>query len=73
MATKKNKTTEVSLDTAPEATATRGPRAKVLVLKTATEIGDRFGYDVPIAVGRKSWLALASKEKLGSIAVEEGL
>lgn len=62
----------VTLETEAPATTGRN-RSKVLIFKTATEIGERFGYETQIAVGRKSWLALASKEKLAAVAEEEGV
>lgn len=68
----KKKANNVVLEEAAS-TSTRAPRSKVLIFKTATEIGERFGYETPIAVGRKAWLALASKEKLAAVAEEEGV
>lgn len=65
MAKKKN--TEVALENATPAKKTQ------LFAKTATEIGERFGYDAPVLVSKKSWLALAAKEKLAEVAAEEGL
>lgn len=65
MAKKKN--TETAVETKVST------RAKVLVPKTATEIGERFGYDTQILISRKDWLSKAAKEKLGLVAEEEGL
>lgn len=64
MAKKKN--TEVALESAPT-------KKTQLFAKSATEIGERFGYDTQVLVSKKSWLALAAKEKLASVAQEEGV
>lgn len=73
MAKKKTNTQEVEVQTEAVA-STRGRKGGAIsILKTATQIGERFGWDVALPVSKKAWLALASQEKLASVAEEEGL
>lgn len=69
-ASKKN-TVELTEEATPAKRGNKG--GPVLVVKTATELGDLLGYDTPVNVSKKSILAAVAKQRNTDLAAELGL
>lgn len=65
--------TETVAETVAETTPSGRARSKVLVSKTPQELGDLFGFETPILISRKDFLARVSKLESADLATKYGV
>lgn len=68
----KKKTIAVSVEETPTVAKRGNKGGSVLIAKTATELGELLGYDVPVLVSKKSIIDVQAKNVRSELAANLG-